>query len=73
LELQKMKSFIAGLALGVGLGVAFAPEPGRSTRSKLRQKANDVAQDFLPQQPQGSENLDELLRQSSPVIRGTTS
>ncbi len=56
-----MKSFIAGLAVGLGLGIAFAPGPGTSTRSKLRQKATDVAQDFMSR-PQGSEDDKHVQR-----------
>jgi gas vesicle protein len=32
-----MKGFIVGLAVGVGLGVLFAPGPGEDTRRELKQ------------------------------------
>jgi len=38
-----MKSFLAGLGLGIGLGVLFAPMSGDETRSNLRGRANDLA------------------------------
>jgi len=33
-----MKTFLAGLGIGVGLGVLFAPETGEATRRKLRER-----------------------------------
>jgi len=38
-----MKSFLAGLGLGIGLGVLFAPVSGDETRSNIRGRANDLA------------------------------
>jgi gas vesicle protein len=67
-----MKSFMAGLALGVGLGMAFAPDSGKSTRSKLRQKADDVSRELLPQQPEGSEEDKEGVQRSSRPVPKTT-
>lgn len=38
-----MKSFLAGLGIGIGLGILFAPMSGEETRSNLQQRAGDLA------------------------------
>jgi len=38
-----MKSFLAGLGIGIGLGVLFAPMSGEETRNNLTQRAGDLA------------------------------
>ena len=35
-----MKYFVAGLGVGVGLGVIFAPRPGAETRNSVRRQAS---------------------------------
>lgn len=38
-----MKSFLAGLGIGIGLGILFAPMSGEETRDNLTQRAGDLA------------------------------
>jgi len=38
-----MKSFLAGLGIGVGIGLLFAPLSGEETRGRLQQRASDLA------------------------------
>lgn len=38
-----MKSFLAGLGIGIGLGILFAPMSGEDTRNNLTQRASDLA------------------------------
>lgn len=38
-----MKSFLAGLGIGLGLGILFAPMSGEETRGNLSQRASDLA------------------------------
>ncbi|HLW55697.1 MAG TPA: YtxH domain-containing protein [Candidatus Angelobacter sp.] len=38
-----MKSFLAGLGIGVGLGLIFAPLSGEETRDRIQRRAEDLA------------------------------
>jgi len=38
-------SFVGGIAVGVGMGILFAPASGEEVRSAIRDKASDVADD----------------------------
>jgi gas vesicle protein len=38
-----MKSFLAGLAIGIGLGVLFAPTRGEQTRENIKRRAGKLA------------------------------
>jgi len=62
-----MKSFLFGLGLGVGLGVLFAPMSGEETRSKLADRANDLASSARETYEQ---NRDRVQR-SVENVRGT--
>ena len=52
-----MKSFLAGLGIGIGLGILFAPMSGEETRSNLSQRANDLADQARDVVGQGRERL----------------
>ncbi len=38
-----MKSFLAGLGIGIGLGILFAPMSGEETRRDLQERAGELA------------------------------
>lgn len=48
---------VAGLAVGVGIGLLLAPEKGSKTRKKIKDKVNDLAGKIEANFPS---NLDDL-------------
>ncbi len=52
-----MKSFLAGLGIGIGLGIIFAPMSGEDTRENLSQRANDLAGSARDLVDQGRERV----------------
>jgi len=52
-----MRSFLVGLGIGIGLGVLFAPMSGEETRSNIRERANDLADQARDTYEQGRERV----------------
>jgi len=52
-----MKSFLAGLGIGVGLGLIFAPLSGEETRDRLQRRAEDLADSARGIVDQGRERV----------------
>lgn len=61
-----MKSFLAGLGIGIGLGIIFAPMSGEETRGNLQQRANDLADSARDLADQGRDRM----RRTVSAIRG---
>ena len=57
----------AGSAVGVGLGILFAPDKGKNTRKKIKDSVSDKV-DKLKEQ---LESLTKNLRQKSLEIKGS--
>lgn len=52
-----MRSLLAGLGIGIGLGILFAPMSGRETRDNLRERANDLADQAMGAVEEGRERF----------------
>ncbi|MEI8005523.1 MAG: YtxH domain-containing protein [Bacteroidota bacterium] len=52
---------VAGLAIGVGIGMLIAPEKGSKTRKKIRDKIMDIADKLDEGFPTSFEELKEAL------------
>jgi gas vesicle protein len=65
-EHKRMKSFLAGLGIGIGLGILFAPMSGEETRNNLQQRAGDLADSARDLVDQGKERM----RTTVSAIRG---
>jgi gas vesicle protein len=52
-----MKSFLAGLGIGIGLGILFAPMSGEETRENLTRRAGDLADSARDLVDQGKERV----------------
>ncbi len=61
-----MKSFLAGLGIGIGLGILFAPMSGEDTRNNLSQRAGNLADSARDLVDQGRERV----RTTVSAIRG---
>ena len=61
-----MKSFLAGLGIGIGLGILFAPMSGEETRENLSQRASDLADSARDLANQGRDKV----RNTVSAIRG---
>ncbi len=64
-----MKSFLAGLGLGIGLGILFAPMSGEETRNNLADRASDLADQARDTIEQGRERV----RSGISAVRNATS
>jgi gas vesicle protein len=53
-----LKTFLMGLS-SLGLGVLFAPESGKSTRSKVRERFTGLAEDLAPQIKKATDRVKE--------------
>ena len=52
---------VAGLAIGVGIGMLIAPEKGTKTRKKIRDKILDIADKLEEGFPTSLEELKSVL------------
>lgn len=57
-----MKSFLAGIGIGFGLGILFAPMSGKETRNNLTERAGDFADQARDVVEQGREKVKSGLQ-----------
>lgn len=74
------KGLIAGAAIGVAIGLLYAPRPGRETREMIRQKAEDIRcqaeglrEDLKEKAEDISDTVKERMKEISHTIRGNGS
>lgn len=70
-----MRSFLVGLGIGIGLGVLFAPMSGEETRSNIRDRAGDLADQARETYEQGRERVRSgvtAIRDMAQRATGTT-
>jgi gas vesicle protein len=58
-----MKSFLFGLAVGIGLGVLFAPMSGEDTREDLTERANNLADSARQTYAHGRQRIQRGMEQ----------
>lgn len=56
---------LGGAALGVGIGLLFAPRPGKETRQRVKQWLDEKAEDGKKWLAKGKEELDQKKEQLS--------
>ena len=57
----------AGTAIGVGLGILFAPDKGKNTREKIKDSVSDKAEKLKEQ----LEKLTENVKEKSAELKGS--
>jgi gas vesicle protein len=57
-----MKGFFAGLGIGLGLGILFAPMSGEETRGNIRDRANDLADQARDAMDQGRDRVNRGIQ-----------
>ena len=57
---KNIGKIIAGVGLGVGLGMLFAPEKGKDTRKKLANKLNEMCESIKSIDKDDVDNDDPL-------------
>jgi gas vesicle protein len=71
-SMSMITTFLAGLSIGISLGILFAPVSGEETRSNLQQRGADLAdfvRDLIGQQGKIGE-LRERVRSTISAVRG---
>jgi gas vesicle protein len=61
-------TFLAGAAVGAGLGILFAPKPGKETREDVKKKLGEIGQKGKELLAEGKEVIQQQKVQLSAAI-----
>jgi gas vesicle protein len=64
-----MNKLLAGIALGIAIGVLIAPEKGSATRKKLADKGRELKDQFNDFVDAWSEKLDNLKGEAEEIAQ----
>jgi gas vesicle protein len=66
-----MKSFLAGLGIGIGVGLLFAPLSGEETRERLAQRSQDLADSARRHAGEIADSARDIVDHSRERVRST--
>ncbi len=66
-----MKSFLAGLGIGIGVGLLFAPLTGEETRERLSQRSHDLADSARRHAGEIADSARDIVDHSRERVRST--
>jgi len=66
-----MKAFLAGLGIGIGVGLLFAPLSGEETRERLSRRSQDLADSARRQAGEIAETARDIVDHSRERVRST--
>ncbi len=66
-----MKSFLAGLGIGIGVGLLFAPLTGEETRERLSQRSQDLADSARKHAGEIADSARDIVDHSRERVRST--
>jgi gas vesicle protein len=66
-----MKSFLAGLGIGIGVGLLFAPMTGEETRERISRRSHDLADSARKHAGEIAESARDIVEHSRERVRST--
>ena len=66
-----MKAFLAGLGIGIGVGLLFAPLKGEETRERISRRSHDLADSARRHASEIAESARDIVDHSRERVRST--